>query len=165
MTFDYCPKCGERLALKPIGDEGEVPFCTNCGRPWFGFSYPCVICLLTDGEGNYALIQQSYGTTSRYVGVAGFIKSGECAEQTAVREIKEETGLEVLSLRYIRSYYYPKHDNLMLGFAATVKRGEFRLSDEVKTARWFTRDEALSVINPDSIVDMLMKDHLADTTR
>ncbi|MBS7368895.1 MAG: hypothetical protein KIG62_01910 [Oscillospiraceae bacterium] len=24
MTFEFCPKCGERLVLKPIGDEGEV---------------------------------------------------------------------------------------------------------------------------------------------
>ena len=30
MTFDFCPKCGEKLVLKPIGDEGEVPFCESC---------------------------------------------------------------------------------------------------------------------------------------
>ncbi|MGN0688229.1 MAG: NAD(+) diphosphatase [Oscillospiraceae bacterium] len=161
MTFEYCPKCGSRLIPKPIDDEGEIPFCESCDRPWFSFSYPCVICLLTDGKDNYALIRQSYGTTDRYVCVAGFMKTGECAEETAVREIKEETGLDVKRLQYINSYYYAKNDNLMLGFVATVERAEFHLSDEVKTARWFTRAEAISTANPGSIVEKLMRDYFA----
>lgn len=137
MKFTYCPECGGRLTQKTIGDEGEVPFCGECGRPWFGFSYPCVICLLHDGAGNYALIQQTYATNN-YVCVAGFIHEGETDEQTAVREIREEVGLEVQDMRYVGSYYYPKHDNLMLGFACRVNRSEFHLSDnEVRTAGWF----------------------------
>ena len=93
MQFKFCPECGEKLITKTIGDEGEISFCENCGRPWFSFSYPCVICLLTDGAGKYALIRQTYATRN-YVCVAGFIKEHETAEQTALREIREETGLE-----------------------------------------------------------------------
>lgn len=92
MQFKFCPECGEKLITKTIGDEGEISFCENCGRPWFSFSYPCVICLLTDGAGKYALIRQTYATRN-YVCVAGFIKEHETAEQTALREIREETGL------------------------------------------------------------------------
>ena len=62
MQFKFCPECGEKLITKTIGDEGEISFCENCGRPWFSFSYPCVICLLTDGAGKYALIRQTYAT-------------------------------------------------------------------------------------------------------
>ena len=119
MQFKFCPEFGEKLITKTIGDEGETSFCENCGRPWFIFSYPCVICLLTDGAGKYALIRQTYATRN-YVCVAGFIKEHETAEQTALREIREETGLEVLNMRYISSYYYSKHDNLMLGYLCTV---------------------------------------------
>ena len=92
MQFKFCPECGEKLITKTIGDEGEISFCENCGRPWFSFSYPCVICLLTDGTGKYALIRQTYATRN-YVCVAGFIKEHETAEQTALREIREETGV------------------------------------------------------------------------
>ena len=81
------------------------------------------VCLLTDGAGKYALIRQTYATRN-YVCVAGFIKEHETAEQTALREIREETGLEVLNMQYISSYYYPKHDNLMLGYLCTVKHGD-----------------------------------------
>lgn len=74
MQFKFCPECGEKLITKTIGDEGETSFCENCGRPWFSFSYPCVICLLTDGAGKYALIRQTYATRN-YVCVAGSSRS------------------------------------------------------------------------------------------
>ena len=51
-------------------------------------------------------------------------------------------------MRYISSYYYPKHDNLMLGYLCTVKHGEFRLSGEVETAGWFGLEEARELIKP-----------------
>lgn len=160
MQFQFCPLCGSKLSTKQVGDEGEIPFCESCGRPWFSFSYPCVICLLTDGEGRYALIRQTYATKN-YVCVAGFIKEQETAEQTAIREVREETGLEVLSLRFINSYYYPKHDNLMLGYVCTVKPGEFRLSGEVERAGWFTLEETRELLSHGTVGKDLLRDHLA----
>ena len=32
MRFKYCPDCGEKLIMKPIGDEGDVPFCERCSQ-------------------------------------------------------------------------------------------------------------------------------------
>lgn len=158
MNFTYCPDCGGRLTIKSIGDEGGVPFCGNCGRPWFSFSYPCVICLLHDGAGNYALIQQTYATEN-YVCVAGFIHAGETAEQTALREISEETGLKALDIRYVGSWYYPKHDNLMLGYACRVERGEFHLSEsEVRNAGWFDENRARELLSRGTIgIELLNK--------
>lgn len=160
MLFRFCPQCGAELTTKQVGDEGEIPFCESCGRPWFSFSYPCVICLLTDGEGRFALIRQTYATKN-YVCVAGFIKERETAEQTAAREVREETGLEVLKLRYINSYYYPKHDNLMLGYVCTVKPGAFTLSGEVERAGWFTLEEARELLSHGTVGKELLKDYLA----
>lgn len=141
MKFDYCPKCGDKLLPKQIGDEGDVPFCEKCGRPFFPFSYPCVICLCVAEDGDVLLIKQSYGII-RYVCVAGYIKAGESAEDCAKREIAEETGLTMLSAHFLYSKYYEKHDNLMLAFACRVKKSELTLSGEVSEAKWFTPDEA-----------------------
>ena len=159
MKFVFCPQCGGELTTKQVGDEGEIPYCESCGRPWFSFSYPCVICLLTDGEGRFALIRQTYATKN-YVCVAGFIKEQETAEQTAVREVREETGLEVVKLRYINSYYYPKHDNLMLGYVCTVKPGEFKLSGEVERAGWFGLEEARELLSHGTVGKDLLRDYL-----
>lgn len=145
MKFDYCPKCGGKLLPKQIGDEGNVPFCEKCERPWFPFSYPCVICLCMDENGNILLIKQSYGII-RYVCVAGYIKSGEDAETAARREIAEETGLETLGVRFLYSRYYEKHDNLMLAFACRVRHSKLALSGEVSEAAWFTPDDAFNAL-------------------
>ncbi|MBR5088244.1 MAG: NUDIX domain-containing protein [Ruminiclostridium sp.] len=141
MEFEYCPRCGSKLVPRQIGDEGDVPFCRSCERPFFPFSYPCVICLCLDENDNVMLIKQSYGV-SRYVCVAGYIKAGEDAETAVAREIMEETGLETLGKRFLYSRYYEKHDNLMLAFACRVKKAEFSLSGEVKEAAWFGLEDA-----------------------
>ena len=141
MKFGYCPVCGRKLEPKQIGDEGEIPYCGDCKRPFFPFSNPCVICLCIAEDGDVLLIKQSYGII-RYVCVAGYIKSGEDAETAAKREIAEETGLEALGVRFLYSRYYEKHDNLMLAFACRVRKSELTLSGEVSEAAWFTPEDA-----------------------
>lgn len=158
MTCIHCPICGEKLTSKPIGDEGLVPFCKTCNRPWFPFSYPCVICLCVDEDNNVALIKQSYGD-DRFVCVAGYVKHGESLESAARREVAEETGLSVLDVQYVSSYPYEKRDNLMLGFVCRVAHADFSLSDEVKTATWFTPDEADNALAQSLIAQQLLRDY------
>ncbi len=160
MKFDFCPKCGNKLIEKQIGDEGLIPYCNNCSRPWFSFCYTCVICLLVDENENIALIKQSYGDTNRYVCVAGFMKPGESAEEAAMREIYEETGLKTIECKYVNSYPYEKKDNLMLGFACKVTRNEFKLSSELSQADWFTKEEALMKLADARIAKMLLEDYI-----
>ncbi len=157
MTYKHCPECGERLGVRVIGDEGEVPFCEKCSRPWFSFSQPCVICLVHDGEGNIALIKQGY-VSRNHVCIAGYIKRGETAESCAAREVSEETGLEAVSVRYIASYFHERGDNLMLGFAVRVKRGEFSLSGEVDSAAWYSLEEARRLLAHGSVTPALLSD-------
>lgn len=151
MEFAFCPKCGKKLSLKVCGDEGEVPFCESCGRPFFAFSYPCVICLcITEDGSQVALIKQSY-VSEHYVNVAGYVKRGETPEQTAVREVGEEIGLTVLSCAYVGSWYHEKSDNLMLGFVCKVKKDKLVPSREVDSADWFPVESAGQLLRRDSI--------------
>lgn len=158
MIFKHCPECGAGLSPRVIGDEGEVPFCENCSRPFFSFSYPCVICLVTDGEGQFALLKQGY-VSPHHVCVAGYIKRGETAEETAAREVAEETGLSVESVSYLRSYYHSRGDNLMLGFVVMVKHGEFRLSGEVDSAGWHSHEETRELLSHGTVSRELFADY------
>ena len=161
MTYEYCPKCGLKLVPELCGDEGEVPFCENCKRPFFPSFSTCVICLCLSEDGKeIALIRQSYGH-GNFVNVAGYIKPWDSAEDTVRREIGEEIGLEVLSLDYINSYPYEQRDNLMLGFACRLKKGEFRLSSEVAEAKWFSLEEAVNTLREGSIAQRLLKEYMA----
>lgn len=160
MKLNYCPTCGAALQGRVLGDEGVVPYCETCSRPWFSFSFPCVICFVVDDGGNIALIKQSY-VSEHFVCVAGHIKQGETAENTAAREVEEELGLQVLGVKYLSSYYFEKHDDLMLGFVCRVNRGSFNLSCEVEEARWFTAQEADRALRAGSVAHRLLDDYLA----
>ena len=99
MKFTYCPHCGTKLILKEIGDEGPTPWCTACEKPLFPTFYTCTINLVVNEYREIALIRQGYVSTENYVCVAGYMKPGERAEDSAHREIKEELGLDVPFLR------------------------------------------------------------------
>ena len=158
MRFTYCPHCGEKLIKKEIGDEGLVPFCETCDKPLWDMFETCIITAVTNEKNEVALIKQTYMTTQTYVCVAGHMKIGESAEETVIREVKEEIGLDVEELKFIKSYPYEKKEMLMLGFQAKVKKADFVLSEvEVATAKWFPFEEALGNIREGSIAWQLVK--------
>lgn len=159
MKFIHCPQCGEKLVKREIGDEGLVPFCESCKRPWFDMPYACTITLVINEFDEVALIRQDYVSDHHYICVAGYIKCGESAEETAAREVKEELGLEPETIRYTRSYYFEKNDMLMLAFEAHVKKGDFRLSKEVDGAAWLTFEEAYPRMRKGSIAIQLLENY------
>lgn len=160
MTFNHCPECGRLLTLKPT-NSNNIPYCEKCQKFCFPVSLPCVICLVVNEYDEIALIKQTYDTENK-VCVAGFIEQGETAEQAAIREVREEIGLIPSSIRYISSYYYPKKDNLMLGFAVYVKKARFHLQeDEVESAQWYSIENAGIELSRGVTGKDLLKDWLA----
>lgn len=157
MRYTYCPHCGGKLIKKEIGDEGLIPFCETCSIPLWDSFTTCIITAVVNEQREVALIKQSYLTSASYVCVAGHMKIGESAEETVVREVKEELGLDVEELEFVHSYPYEKKEMLMLGFMAKVKKADFVLSGEVDSARWFSYEEAPSQIREGSIAWQLVK--------
>lgn len=157
MHFTYCPRCGERLIQKNIGDEGQIPYCISCKTPYWDSFRTCVICAVVNEEQEIALLRQAYVSKTNYVCVAGVIKLGESPEETAVREIKEEIGQDVEDLTFVSGYPYEKKDLLMLGYKAQVKKKEFHLSQEVDAVEWVSYENALEKLRQGSIAWQLVK--------
>ena len=157
MRFTYCPHCGTKLIGKEIGDEGIIPYCDNCKIPLWDMFTTSIIAAVVNECGEIALIRQNYVSTTNCVCVAGIMKIGEAAEETVVREVKEEIGQDVESLEFISSYPYEQKEMLMLGYKATVKKKDFKLSGEVDSAEWVRYDNALSLIREGSIAWRLVK--------
>ena len=162
MKFTYCPFCGQKLELKEIGDEGLIPFCNSCSTPLWDMFTTSIITACVNQYDEVALIRQDYVSTANYVCVAGIMKLGESAEETVVREVKEELGLDVKSLTYIKSYPYDKKEMLMLGYKAVVDKADFKLSGEVDSARWVKFDEALGLLREGSIAWQLVNAAIAE---
>ena len=108
--------------------------------------------------GEIALLRQEYVSATKHVCVAGVMKPGESAEETVVREIGEELGLNVKSTAYVKSYPYEKKEMLMLGFKAVVEKKDFELSEEVDAARGVRFEDALSLLREGSIAWQLVRE-------
>ena len=156
MRFTYCPHCGNKLIQKEVGDEGLIPFCSGCDVPLWDMFTTCIICAVVNEYKEVALLRQDYVSTTNYVCVAGVMKLGESAEESAIREIKEEIGQDVEVLEYIQSYPYEKKEMLMLGYKATVKKKEFLLSKEVDSVEWVKFEDALGKLREGSIAWQLV---------
>ncbi len=159
MRFSFCPDCGKRLSARDLGDELNVPWCDGCGKPWFEM-FPCCVIVLARRQGKYALIKQNSCEKSerdKFVCVSGYIKTGESGKQAAIREVKEELGLDVLSCSLVSTYVYNKKQMLMLGYAADVSEGEFQLSDELCGAQWFDVEQTVELLGKTTVGDELIK--------
>ena len=151
MRFKFCPKCGERLIFRDVGDEGMVSYCSKCDCFFPEVFTTCILCAVVNQYNEVALLKQNYVSSDKYVCVAGIVKSGEPTEMTAIREIKEEIGLEVRELQYVHSFFFEEKDMLMLGYKAFVEKAEFNLSKEVDYAEWVKFGEALEKMIQGSI--------------
>ena len=157
MHFTYCPHCGTELIRKEIGDEGLIPYCEKCSIPLWDMFTTSIIAAVVNEYDEVALLRQNYVSTTNYVCVAGIMKIGESAEETVIREVKEEIGQDVDTLEFISSYPYEKKEMLMLGYKAIVKKQAFQLSGEVDSVEWVKLDHALSLLREGSIAWKLVK--------
>lgn len=152
MRFHYCPDCGSALELRPIGDEGDTPWCPQCQRPLFDQFSTCIIALVVNDREEAAVLRQKYISQQYGNLVSGYMKPGETAEDCARREIEEELGLTVSSLEFVRTWWMEKKDMLLIGFFARVAGTKMKLSGEVDAACWVPVAEALDQVHPEGSI-------------
>ena len=144
----FCPGCGH--ALEPHAVE-DAMVCPSCGRTIYPRIEPCVIAVIMKGD-EILLLRHKQRNTDIFACLAGFVEAGETFEQALVREVREETGLEIDNIRYAGSQSWPFPDQLMVAFYADYRSGEIKVQeDEISEARWFRRDELPPHPGPGSI--------------
>jgi NAD+ diphosphatase len=158
-----CPRCGE---LTEIRQAGWSRRCPNDGSDHFPRTDPAVIVLLHDGGDRALLGRQPSWPAGRYSTIAGFVESGESAEQAVHREVREETGVLIDDVVYRASQPWPFPQSLMLGYEARVVGGDVEQRDhELEDVRWFDREtlqrEVDTLPPPSSIAHWLITGWLA----
>ena len=148
MHFHFCPICGSKLILKEAGDDGMVPYCEPCAKMWFDMFSSCIIALVANEYHEIALLRQP-SLSDRGVFVSGYITPGESAEDAAVREIKEELGLDVEKLESTGTFWFKKRGQLMHGFIANVRKQELICSSEIESASWVPAEKAPEIMFED----------------
>jgi NAD+ diphosphatase len=147
--LNYCSSCGRELILKTLLDGSKEKWCPDCGHVFFDEPSPAVIVAVTNSD--RILLTGSVGWKYAHWGlVAGHVESGETAEETAMREVHEEVGLNISELEILGTYAIRSRGLLMIGFRAETKGTNITKSRELKKAEWFRLHEPLP-LHPDSV--------------
>lgn len=130
----YCGYCGQTTRWLS-GEWGRG--CVACEASAYPAIHPCAIVLVTR-PGEVLLTRKPEWAPNRYSLVAGFQDFGESLEETALREVAEETGILAGNVRYVGSQCWPFPSQVMVGFVADFLGGEIRVDTaELADARWF----------------------------
>jgi len=135
----FCGRCGFRTQH---GSGERMLKCPSCGNAIYPKIAPAVIVALTDGD---RLMMTKYNGRAykRYALIAGFTEIGETAEETVIREVKEEVGLKAKNVRYYKSQPWGTEQDLLLGYFCELD-GDDQVhmdEDELSTAEWVHRDD------------------------
>ena len=122
---------------------------------------PTVGALILNSAGEMLLVQ-SHKWKGKYVIPGGHIELGERAADSARREAKEETGLDVYDIEFLgwqefvydKTFWRPRH-YLFLDFFCKTDTTDIQLNDEAQTYLWVKPEEALNLpIDPYTAVSI-----------
>jgi len=133
----FCGKCGVKTLHKP--DERAL-LCPDCQTVVYPKISPAIIVAIICNE-KILLARNSNFSGNWFSLVAGYADIGESLEETLMREVKEEVGLDVTNIRYYKSQPWPLSGSMMIGFVAEADENQPIVIDEkeITEAAWFTR--------------------------
>jgi ADP-ribose pyrophosphatase YjhB (NUDIX family) len=131
-AFAFCPRCGgplERRLLKST--EPERPVCGRCGFIFYLDPKIAVGTIIRVVDGRIVLVRRAiepgYG---RWVFPGGYVDRGEPLPVAAVREAREECGLEIRLDGLVNIYSYAGRTPVIVVYAATALSGTLCIDDE-----------------------------------
>ena len=138
--FRYCPKCGsEYFEINSFKSK----HCSSCGFTYYQNPSSSTAAFILNAKGELLVVRRAKEPAKDTLDLpGGFVDNGETAEEGILREIKEETGLEVQQVEYIFSipniYRYSGMDihTLDMFYLCHVEEDEVRPADDVAECMW-----------------------------
>ena len=149
----YCGRSGDITVVEAAGHRRRCPV---CGLVQFPRTDPAITMLVQSGD-RCLLSRRRGAPENRWSALAGFVEPGETPEQAVVREAREETGVEVVSVQYVASQPWPFPQALMIGFwafadPAAVEADPTPEPAELVEARWWRRGELEATLGAGAII-------------
>lgn len=137
IEYNYCPKCGSGLDR-----VSGLPYCSYCDITYYRNAKPCAS-VLPIKDGKVLLARRANDPfKGSYDIIGGFMEADELPEQAAIREAKEETGLDIkitsLLGTYVDRYGKDGDYTLNLHYIGEVIGGEMKPMDDVTELEWIT---------------------------
>lgn len=144
----FCGRCGH--PTEPHATE-RLRVCPQCKLGVYPRLDPAVIVAVT-WQDHILLARSSRHPAGFYSVLAGFVEPGETLEGCVLREVWEETKLQVHNIRYFGSQPWPFPRSLMVAFTCESLSSEFEIDgEELVEAGWFRPDNLPNIPPPLSI--------------
>lgn len=148
MDFRHCPRCASELQTRPsTGPDPDRSACPNCGFVHYDNPSPTVQAWI-ERDGRYlALRRGGEPLKGRWNMPGGFVEAGESGPEAIVREVGEETALDVDPIEVIGifSSSYGDGDDATsifdVAYRCALIGGELEVSDESQEAGWFSLED------------------------
>ncbi len=142
MEYRFCPNCATPLRQEPR--YGRVrPVCPACGFVHCANPRVAVVLFLADRDRVLLVKRGMAPEKGRWALPAGYVDAGERPEAAAVREMREETGLEVAVAGMLDLFYEETSRAVVILYRARLEGGTLAAADDVEEARWFSRGEPM----------------------
>ena len=139
MEYRFCPACGGALEARSLkAGEPERLVCGRCGFVFYLDPKVAVGTIIQMSDGGIVLVRRAidpgYGL---WVFPGGYVDRGEEVQAAAIREAREESGLDVRLDRLVNVYSYPGSAPVIIVYAATALGGDLCTDEECLEARVF----------------------------
>jgi 8-oxo-dGTP diphosphatase len=145
-AYRFCPSCGSALTPRRLkATEPERPVCTACGHVVYldpKVAVGTIIRAAGTHDDEIVLVRRAiepgYGL---WVFPGGYVDLGEEVTGAAIREAREESGLDIRIDSLVNIYSYGGHSPIIIVYAATAIGGELCADDECLDAGVFRFDQ------------------------
>jgi len=137
--YSFCPMCGGDLELRSLKPtEPDRLVCARCGFIFYQDPKLAVATIIRNDDDHIVMvkraIQPGYG---KWVFPGGFVDRGEAVATAAMREAREEAGVEIHIDRLLNVYSYPGVAPVIIVYIATMIGGRLECDDECLEVRFF----------------------------
>jgi NAD+ diphosphatase len=139
----YCANCGHATGIFRAGWGRKCP---HCGAEHFPRVDPVVI-MIAEHDGRALLGRGAGWPPGRYSALAGFLEPGESIEEAVAREIMEEAGVRIGTVRYVASQPWPFPSQLMMACVGEALDDVLTVDPhELEDAIWVSRADVRRVL-------------------
>ena len=142
-AYRFCHACGARLVPRRLkAGDPERLVCSGCGYILYLDPKVATGTIIALEDRRIVLVRRAiepgYG---RWVFPGGYVDRGEVVGAAAIREAREEAGLDIRLEGLVSIYSYPDRPPVIIVYAATATGGELRHDEESLEISTFSEAE------------------------
>lgn len=131
----YCSRCGQPMSSQmKFGRLRAV--CTACGFIRFDDPKVAVAALIAQSDQILLVKRAIDPERGKWALPAGYVDRGEDPQLALIREVREETGLEVVILRLVDVMF--DGSVILIVYAAHIIGGTLCADDDAEACQWFS---------------------------